>query len=80
MTRLAAPGEKPLHWMGASLKEIVSFPSDVRRSMGLALGAAHYGHKHAAAKPWKGEGPGVFEVVKDHDGDTFRAVDTVRFA
>ena len=31
-------------------------------------------------KPWKGVGPGVFEIVEDHRGDTFRAVDTVRFA
>jgi phage-related protein len=31
------------------------------------------------AKPWKGEGPGVFEVVADFAGDTFRAVYTVRF-
>ncbi len=27
----------------------------------------------------EGEGPGVFEVVEDHDGDTYRAVYTVRF-
>ena len=29
---------------------------------------------------WKGEGPGVLEVVEDHDGGTFRAIYTVRFA
>jgi phage-related protein len=27
-----------------------------------------------------GEGPGVLEIVKDHDGDTYRAVYTVRFS
>ena len=27
-----------------------------------------------------GEGPGIFEVVEDHRGDTYRAVYTVRFA
>ena len=31
------------------------------------------------AKPLKGFGPGVVEVVVRHDGDTFRAVYTVRF-
>jgi len=36
--------------------------------------------KHLAAKPWKGEGPGILEVVKDYDGDTYRAIYTVRFA
>lgn len=32
-----------------------------------------------SAKPWRGEGPGVFEVVEDHRGDTYRAVYTVQF-
>jgi phage-related protein len=27
----------------------------------------------------EGARPGVFEVAEDHDGDTYRAVDTVRF-
>lgn len=47
--------------------------------MGSALGLAQFGGKHPAAKPWKGQGPGVFELVEDHDGDTYRAVYTVRF-
>lgn len=48
--------------------------------MGFALGLAQLGAKHPGAKPWKGEGPGVLEVVEDHRGDTYRAVYTVRFA
>ena len=32
-----------------------------------------------AAKPWKGEGPGVFEFVEDWRGDTWRVVFVVRF-
>lgn len=32
-----------------------------------------------SSKHWKGEGPGVFEIVEDFRGDTFRAVYTVRF-
>jgi phage-related protein len=48
--------------------------------MGYALGVAQYGGKHPHAKPWKGEGPGIFEVVEDHAGDTYRALYTVRFA
>jgi phage-related protein len=31
-----------------------------------------------SAKPLKGLGPGVVEIVSDHRGDTFRAVYTVR--
>lgn len=35
--------------------------------------------KHPSAKPWKGIGPGVLEVVANHRSVTYRAVYTVRF-
>jgi len=39
------------------------------------------GDKHPAAKPLQGfGGAGVLEIVEDHDGETYRAVYTVRFA
>lgn len=58
----------------------MSFPSEVQYEMGYALGLAQLGAKHPNAKPWKGEGPGILEIVEDHRGDTYRAVYTVRFA
>ena len=79
MRQRLAPGEKPLHWVGSSYRDLLRFPESVRRTVGFALGAAQYGGKHPSAKPWKGEGPGVLEVVKDFAGDTYRAVYTVRF-
>ena len=78
MTRTAR--EKPLHWVGSAKKDYQAFPGDVQDDMGYALGLAQLGGKHPHAKPWKGEGPGVFEIVEDHRGDTYRAVYTVRFA
>jgi phage-related protein len=48
--------------------------------MGYTLGLAQLGAKHPKAKPWKGKGLGIFVIVEDHRGDTFRAVYTVRFA
>ena len=80
MTRRSAPGEKPLYWVGSSLKDLLRFPDAVRDTIGEALSAAQFGGKSAAAKPWKGEGPGVLEVVEDYEGDTYRAVYTVRYA
>jgi len=80
MTRKPVTGEKPLFWIGQSLKDVTRFLSEVQRTLGFALSAAQYGGKHPAAKPWKGEGPGILEVVKDHDGDTYRTIYTVRFA
>jgi len=80
MTRKPVPGEKPLYWVGSSLKDVGRFPFEVQRNVGFALSAAQFGGKHPSAKPWRGEGPGILEVVKDYDGDTFRAIYTVRFA
>ena len=73
-------GENPLSWIGSSLKDFARFPSALQCSVGFALSAAPYGGMHPSAKPWKGEGPGILEVVKDYDGDTYRALYTVRFA
>jgi phage-related protein len=72
-------GEKPLHWVGSSKRDFMAFPQEVIGDMGYALGLAQLGGKHPHAKPWKGEGPGVLEIVENDDGDTYRAVYTVRF-
>jgi phage-related protein len=81
MTRLIrAPDEKPLFWVASSWADLRQFPGPVQDALGLALSVAQFGGKHPAAKPWKGEGPGVFEVVEDYRGDTYRAVYTIRFA
>jgi len=71
---------KPLHWVASSKKDYLAFPVDVQHKMGYALGLAQLGAKHPGVKFWKGEGVGIFEIVEDHSGDTFRAVYTVRFA
>jgi len=74
-----APDEKPLIWAGSSKRDLLAFPHPARVGIGRALSVAQFGGKHTKAKPWKGEGSGVFEVVEDHRGDAYRAVYTVRF-
>jgi phage-related protein len=71
--------EKPLEWAGAAKHDLMDFPDDVRRAVGYALGVAQLGAKHPAAKPWKGEGAGVLEVVEAFEGNAYRVVYTVRF-
>ena len=56
------------------------FPKAVREVLGFALYQAQVGSKHVQAKPLRGFGSGVLEVVSDHQGNTFRAVYTVRLA
>lgn len=72
--------EKPLIWIASSMKDLRAFPDDVKDVMGYALHLAQTGGKHADAKPLKGfGGGGLLEVVDDYDGDTYRAVYTVKF-
>jgi phage-related protein len=65
--------------VASSKRDFLEFPQRVKDEMGNALGVAQFGGTHPAAKPWKGEGPGVFEIVESHDGNAYRAIYTVRF-
>jgi phage-related protein len=71
---------KPIEWISSSLDDLRKFPEDVQQMMGFALYLAQLGKKHPDAKPLKGfKGSGVLEIVEDFDGDTYRAVYTVKF-
>ena len=69
---------KLLYWEGSAKKDFKAFPVDVQKDLGVALFVVQLGGTPDAAKPWKGLGSGVYELVEDHRGDTFRAVYTVR--
>jgi len=71
--------EKPLHWVGSSKRDFLGFPEEVVDNVGYALGAVQLGGHPASAKPWKGLGPGVLEIVESDRSGTYRAVYTVRF-
>lgn len=46
----------------------------------MLLTHAQHGQKHPDAKPLKGfAGAGVLEIVDNFDGDTYRAIYTVKF-
>lgn len=70
---------KLLYWEGSSKKDFKEFPIDVQKDMGVALFIVQLGGTPDAAKPWKGLGSMVYELVEDYRSDTFRAVYTVRF-
>lgn len=74
-----ASGEKPLHWVGSSKRDLLGFPKPVQEDIDNALGIAQFGGTAPSAKPWKGLGSGVLEVVESYDGNAYRAVYTVRF-
>ncbi len=71
---------KPLEWVGSAKKDLLAMPEAVVDLVGYALHLAQTGLKHPQAKVLKGFGSaGVLEVVEDDDGNTYRAVYTVRF-
>lgn len=71
--------ERPLHWVGSSRADLLAFPEAVVDDFGYLLGVVQFGGMPPTAKPWKGEGPGVFELVEQARGDAYRVVYTVRF-
>ena len=74
------PSLKPVVWVGSSRKDLREFPGPVQDHMGYALYLAQRGGKHRDTKPLTGfGGAGVVEIIKDHRGDTFRAVYTLRY-
>ena len=78
---VVVPGIKPVVWIGSTKRDLLAFPAEVRGAVGFALYESQKGNKHPGAKPLHGfGGAGVLEVVEDHDGDTYRAVYTVRLA
>jgi len=75
---LAEERERPVIWVGDTRKRLLAFPKAVRVQVGYALSEAQMGRMAQTAKPLKGLGAGVLEIVADHDGDTFRAVYAVK--
>ena len=70
---------RPLLWIASSKRDFREFPEQVQDDLGFALYLAQTGQHLPSAKPLKGLGSGTVELVDDFDGDTYRAVYTVRF-
>jgi phage-related protein len=75
------PEPKPCFFVGSSRKDIKQFPAKVQNRLGYALFEVQEGEEPASAKALKGfGGRSILELVDDFDGNTYRAVYTVRFA
>jgi phage-related protein len=72
---------KPIVWIGSNKKDLLSFPEDAIRNVGHALWLAQEGDLPPCAKPLRGfGGASVLEIIENNDGETYRAVYTVRFS
>lgn len=70
--------DKPIVWMGQTLKDLCKMSEAVKDEFGYALGVAQGGGTSESAKPMKGNLREVMEVVSDDDGDTYRAMYTTK--
>ena len=72
--------KKPVEFVGSARKDLRRLPKPVTYVFGYAILLAQCGERHPDAKSLKGfGGAGVLEVVENYDGDTYRAVYTVKF-
>ena len=84
-TEVATKGAipKPVHWIASSKKDLLDFPSPVKQNVGHALFFVQQGETPDNAKSLTGikggGGVSVMELVENQDGDTYRAVYTVKF-
>lgn len=80
MERTQPTKVKPVVWIGSSRRDLKTFPDGVQANIGYALYAAQCGEEYPSVKALKGfGGRSVLEIVAPYDGDTYRAVYTVRF-
>ena len=67
-------------WVKAALNDFREFPAAVQEQTITALRIAARGEKADTAKPLKGFGSGIFEIVLRSRGDAYRAVYALQFA
>jgi phage-related protein len=70
---------KPLRWIASSWKDYGEFPDEVQEQFGFELFLAQSGLHPPSAKPLRGLGSGVVELIDVFERDAYRAVYTVRF-
>ena len=69
---------RPLCWEGSSKKDFKEFPVEVQKDAGVTLFVVQIGGMPPSPRTWKGLGAGVYELIEDHHGDTYRAAYAVR--
>jgi len=69
---------RPISWVKAARRDFEEFPEEAQGVCLTALTIAAEGGKADLAKPMKGLGSGVFEIVLPYRGNAYRVVYAVR--
>jgi len=67
-----------ISWVGSSKADLKKCPEAVQREIGYSLQQVQVGEKPDNAKPLKGLGAGVMEIISRHDTNTYRSVYAVK--
>ncbi len=73
-----ARATRPISWIKAARREFEEFPEEARVVCLAVLTIAAEGGKADIAKPMKGLGSGVFEIVLPQRGNAYRVVYAVQ--
>jgi len=79
MAKLTRP-VRPVLWIASSRRDYRAFPARVQDNFGFELFLVQTGQHPPSAKPLRRLGSGTIELVEDFDGDTYRAIYTIRFS
>ncbi len=72
--------EKPIYWVGTSLKDLLSFPEEAKREAGYQLHRIQNGLDPENWKPFQAVGIGTREISISEDGNTFRVMYVAKFS
>lgn len=78
MQSIAVPILRPLVWLGNTIRNIRSFPQGAQKLLGDELQLLQFGGMPKDAKPFKGIGSGIVEIVLRYDKDAYRTVVAVQ--
>lgn len=79
ITTKRGQAQREVLYVSSAGKDLCNLPKEVADEFATGITVARLGKMPPNAKPWKGNASGVFELLKDYRGDTYRAVYTVRF-
>ena len=72
--------EKPIYWVGSSLKDLLVLPDEVKREAGYQLHRVQNGLEPENWKPFQEVGSGVKEIRIYDQGGAFRVMYVAKFA
>jgi len=72
--------EKPIYWIGSSLKDLLVFPETVRKEAGYQLHRVQNGLNPDNWKPFQAVGAGTKEIRISEDGNAYRVMYVAKFS